>query len=109
MNFLSYPQFAASKQGKMDNNDKSVQQEITCGLPDTMHTSHEIGVNELSPMEDRSVSSNRNGHVTSSNEPHNPQLCDLLAESPKKRGRPPNTPVELRYDQLFSSFFQADK
>lgn len=87
----------------MENNDKSVQQQITCELPDTTHASHETGVNELSPLEDTSVSSNRNGHVTSSNERH-PQPCDLFAESPRKRGRPPNMPVELRYDQLFSSF-----
>lgn len=94
----------------MERNDENMQQEVGRDLTDTAPTSYGIGMDELSLLENRSgmSSSNRNGDANSSNGPQNPQLDGLLAETPKKRGRPPNTPAELRCNHIFFTLMSEE-
>lgn len=89
----------------MESNDDGMQQQVACDSTDTKATSYEVGVNELSPLEDGSdLSLSRVRDATCSNEPHNPQPFGLLTETSQKRRRAANAPTELRYNPFSFSF-----
>lgn len=86
----------------MESNDDGMQQQVTCDSTDTKPTSYEVGVNELSRLEDGSdLSLSRDRDATCSNEP---QPFGLLTETPQKRRRAANAPTELRYNPFSFSF-----
>lgn len=86
----------------MESDDEGMQQQVACDSTDTKPTSYELGVDKLSPGSDLCL--NRNRDATCSNEPHNSEPFSLLTETPQKRRRAANAPIELRYNFFSFSF-----